>query len=156
MCHAGGGVPAQDAGDDDSDDDDDSTVRSRVDGSPSLKRTELQTYDSSASSNAGPLAGGLAIPSAAAKPDDPGQWPALPCPVLPLPANLCCSTHQWMTVSERVVLFTSAAAKPDDPGLWPALPCPALPCPALALPANLCCSTHRWNDSKCTGWSLQR
>ena len=65
-------MPAQDAGDDDSDDDDDSTVRSRVDGSPSLKRTELQTYDSSASSNAGPLAGGLAIPSAAPKPDDPG------------------------------------------------------------------------------------
>ena len=86
-CHAGGGVPAPDAGDDDSDDDDDSTVRSRVDGSPSLKRTELQTYDSSASSNAGPLAGGLAIPSAAAKPDDPGQWPHLPCPALPLPCK---------------------------------------------------------------------
>lgn len=69
----GGGVQAADTGDDDSDDDDDSTVRSRVDGSPSVKRTELQTYDSSASSNAGPLAGGLAIPSAAAKPDDPGE-----------------------------------------------------------------------------------
>ena len=65
-------MQAPDIGDDDSDDDDDSTVRSRLDGSPSLKRNELQTYDSSASSNAGPLAGGLAIPSAAPKPDDPG------------------------------------------------------------------------------------
>ena len=61
---------------DDDDSDDDSTVRSRVDGSPSLKRNELQTYDSTNSSVAGPLAGGLAIPSAAAKSnDDPGDDP---------------------------------------------------------------------------------
>lgn len=69
----GGGVPAAAADDDDSDDDD-STVRSRVDGSPSLKRNELQTYESNASSNAGPLAGALTIPSAATKSnDDPGE-----------------------------------------------------------------------------------
>ena len=70
----GGGVPAPSgAADDDDSDDDDSTVRSRVDGSPSLKRNELQTYDSTNSSVAGPMAGGLAIPSAAAKSnDDPG------------------------------------------------------------------------------------
>ena len=72
---SGGGVPAAAADDDDSDDDD-STVRSRVDGSPSLKRNELQTYESNASSNAGPLAGGLTIPSAATKSnDDPGITP---------------------------------------------------------------------------------
>lgn len=69
----GGGVQAADAGDDDDSDDDDSTVRSRVDGSPSLKRNELQTYDSG-NSSAGPLAGGLVIPSAATKSnDDPGE-----------------------------------------------------------------------------------
>ncbi|DBA91528.1 hypothetical protein WJX77_008361 [Trebouxia sp. C0004] len=67
----GGGVQAPDAADDDdSDDDDDSTVRSRVDGSPSVKRNELQTYESTNSS----LAGGLTIPSAASKSnDDPGE-----------------------------------------------------------------------------------
>lgn len=71
----GGGVQAADAGDDDDSDDDDSTVRSRVDGSPSLKRNELQTYDSG-NSSAGPLAGGLVIPSAATKSnDDPGMLP---------------------------------------------------------------------------------
>ena len=71
---SGGGVPAAAAADDDDSDDDDSTVRSRVDGSPSLKRNELQTYESNASSNAGPLAGGLTIPSAATKSnDDPGM-----------------------------------------------------------------------------------
>ena len=75
---AGGGVQAPDAGDDDDSDDDDSTVRSRVDGSPSVKRNELQTYDSNSSSVAGPLAGGLAIPSAATKSnDDPGDRPHL-------------------------------------------------------------------------------
>ena len=63
------------AADDDDSDDDDSTVRSRVDGSPSLKRQELQTYESNASANAGPLAGGLTIPSAATKSgDDPGMF----------------------------------------------------------------------------------
>lgn len=68
----GGGVQAQDAADDDDSDDDDSTVRSRVDGSPSLKRNELQTYEST-NSNAGSLAGGLTIPSAAPRNnDDPG------------------------------------------------------------------------------------
>ncbi|KAL0029534.1 hypothetical protein WJX79_002171 [Trebouxia sp. C0005] len=66
----GGGVQAPDAGDDDDSDDDDSTVRSRVDGSPSVKRNELQTYESTNSS----LAGGLTIPSAAPKSnDDPGE-----------------------------------------------------------------------------------
>jgi len=66
----GGGVPAPDAADDDDSDDDDSTVRSRVEGSPSLKRNELQTYESTNSS----LAGGLTIPSAAPKSnDDPGK-----------------------------------------------------------------------------------
>ncbi|KAL3150906.1 hypothetical protein ABBQ32_000657 [Trebouxia sp. C0010 RCD-2024] len=67
----GGGVPAPRANDDDDDDsDDDSTVRSRVDSSPSLKRNELQTYDSNSSSVAGPLA----IPSAAPRNnDDPGE-----------------------------------------------------------------------------------
>ncbi len=66
----GGGVQAPDAGDDDDSDDDDSTVRSRVDGSPSVKRNELQTYESTNSS----LAGGLTIPSAAPKSnDDPGK-----------------------------------------------------------------------------------
>lgn len=70
----GGGVPAPGAADDDDSDDDDSTVRSRVDGSPSLKRNELQTYDSTNSSVAGPLSGGLTIPSAATKSnDDPGN-----------------------------------------------------------------------------------
>lgn len=73
LLATGGGVPAPSAADDDDSDDDDSTVRSRVDSSPSLKRNELQTYDSSSSSVAGPLAGGLAIPSAAPKNnDDPG------------------------------------------------------------------------------------
>ena len=67
---SGGGVQAPDAGDDDDSDDDDSTVRSRVDGSPSVKRNELQTYESTNSS----LAGGLTIPSAAPKSnDDPGE-----------------------------------------------------------------------------------
>ena len=73
LLATGGGVPAPSAVDDDDSDDDDSTVRSRVDSSPSLKRNELQTYDSTSSSVAGPLAGGLAIPSAAPKNnDDPG------------------------------------------------------------------------------------
>ena len=72
MLASGGGVPAPSgAADDDDSDDDDSTVRSRVDSSPSLKRNELQTYDSTNSS----LAGGLAIPSAAPKSsDDPGTY----------------------------------------------------------------------------------
>lgn len=73
---AGGGVQAPDAGDDDDSDDDDSTVRSRVDGSPSVKRNELQTYESTNSS----LAGGLTIPSAAPKSnDDPGKFFGCPC-----------------------------------------------------------------------------
>ena len=74
LLASGGGVPAPSgAADDDDSDDDDSTVRSRVDGSPSLKRNELQTYDSTNSSVAGPMSGGLTIPSAAAKSnDDPG------------------------------------------------------------------------------------
>ena len=83
---SGGGVPAPGAGDDDDSDDDDSTVRSRVDGSPSLKRNELQTYESTNSSVAGPLAGGLTIPSAATKSnDDPGNFPHTWCLVLSKP-----------------------------------------------------------------------
>lgn len=64
-------MPAPRANDDDDDDsDDDSTVRSRVDSSPSLKRNELQTYESNSSS----VGGALAIPSAAPRNnDDPGM-----------------------------------------------------------------------------------
>ena len=98
-------MPAPRAADDDDDDsDDDSTVRSRVDSSPSLKRNELQTYESNSSSVAGPLA----IPSAAPRNnDDPGT-------LVLHPAACNCENHEESTNSDRCPTRHSERNDIDD------------------------------------------
>ncbi len=99
---SGGGVQAPDAGDDDDSDDDDSTVRSRVDGSPSVKRNELQTYESTNSS----LAGGLTIPSAAPKSnDDPGNLSGCSSNCSRV-SFLVQHQHGWDCIDSLTVVFT--------------------------------------------------